>query len=319
MSKRNFWSKLKKPFLALAPMEDVTDFVFREILAEIAPPNVFFTEFTNADGLVSAGQKAVIKRLKYSERQRPIVAQLWGNNPEAMKEATRLVEKLGFDGIDINMGCPDKAVVKIGAGSALIENPELARKLIEATKLGAPSLPISVKTRIGFNIISTEPWIKFLLEQELACITIHGRTKKQMSKVPTNWDEVGKAVKIRDDMGAKTLIVGNGDVISQEDALEKVKKYGVDGVMIGRGIFANPWIFTDSEKKVHSVEENLDLLLKHTELFVNTWGDEKPFHIMKKFFKVYVKGFDGANELRQKLMECENLEEVRTEIDTYIL
>ncbi len=324
-----FWAELKKtkkPFLALAPMEDVTDFAFREILAETAPPDVFFTEFTNADGLMSAGRETVIKRLMYSEKQRPIVAQLWGNNPETMRGAATLVAELGFDGIDINMGCPDKSVVKIGAGSALIENWDLARELILAAKEGAKigeaeNLPVSVKTRIGFNKIVTEEWAEFLLNQGIACLTVHGRTKKQMSKVPANWEEIGKVAKVRDEMGVETLIVGNGDVESWEDAGGKAEEFGVDGVMIGRGIFSNPWIFEkegakkhsvcESEKTRHSVEEHLNLLLKHTQLFEETWGKEKNFAIMKKFFKIYVRGFDGANELRQRLMECGSFEEIQ--------
>lgn len=325
--KKSFWHKLQKPFLALAPMEDVTDFSFREILAEIGPPDVFFTEFTNTDGLTSTGKDAVIKRLKYSDRQRPIVAQLWGNNPKTMEEAARITKDLGFDGIDINMGCPDKAVIKIGAGSALIENPELAGQLIEAAKTGAPDIPISIKTRIGFNKIATESWIKYLLKQNIAAITVHGRTKKQMSKVPANWEEIEKAVKIRDEMNLDTLIIGNGDITNFEDAINKAKNYGVDGVMVGRGVFADPWIFAGKRSGTrdlnideslpvakHTEKECLDLLLKHTKLFVDTWGKEKPFALMKKFFKIYVRDFDGANELRQKLMECDSVDEVEIAI-----
>ena len=313
-----FWKNLrsaKKPFLALAPMEDATDYAFREILAKIAPPDVFFTEFTNTEGLMSVGREAVIKRLLFSKQQRPIVAQLWGTNPENMRKSTRIVAELGFDGIDINMGCPDKSVVKVGAGAALIENWDLAKKLIEAAKKGAEdaaevnanSIPVSIKTRIGFNKIVTEEWCEFLLQQNIACLTVHGRTKKQMSKVPANWGEIEKVVKIRDKLGAETVIVGNGDVKNRAEAEEKATNLGVDGVMIGRGVFENLWIF-EKIPRTHTKKECLELLLEHTKLFEEIGG--KTFAVMKKFFKIYVKGFDGAVDLREKLMGCENYNEV---------
>lgn len=319
MEKNNFWQKLKKPFFVLAPMEDVTDFVFREILAEIAPPDVFFTEFTNADGLISAGKTEVLKRLKYSEKQRPIVAQIWGNNPQSMKEAAKIVQDLGFDGVDINMGCPDKSVVKIGAGSALIENPDLAKELIEETRLGAPNIPLSIKTRIGFNNPKTQEWANFLLKLGIDCLIIHGRTKKQMSKVPANWEEIKKAVVLRNELGVKSLVVGNGDILSYQSGLQKHLEYSVDGIMVGRGILANPWFFAPLQLRSaqgeinlpsHSIAEKLNLLLKHANLFEQTWGKTKNFAIMKKFFKIYAKDFEGAVQLRENLMKCENYAEV---------
>ena len=293
-------------------MEDVTDHVFREILAEIAPPDVFFTEFTSAEGLCSAGYEKVASRLRYSEKQRPIVAQIWGVTPEKLRDAAKIVKKLGFDGIDINMGCPDKAVVKIGAGSALIENFDLASELIDAVKEGAKNIPVSVKTRTGFNKIITEDWTEFLLKQGIQALTIHGRTKKQMSKATASWEEIAKAVKVRDKVSPETVIIGNGDVLDYSDALDKANKSGVGGVMIGRGIFADPWVFAkDLIPKIRTTEEKINLLLKHAELFEITWGVQKNFAIMKKFFKIYVRDFEGSSELRQLLMKCTSFEEVK--------
>ena len=312
----NFWTKLNKPFTALAPMEDVTDFVFREILAEIARPDVFFTEFANVTGLISEGKEFVERRLKYSEKQRPVVAQIWGSEPKDYHEAAKYISSLGFDGIDINMGCPQKKVVKTKGGAALIKYPELAKEIIEATKEGAPNLPISVKTRIGYGTIKTEEWTRHLLNQDLAALTIHGRTRKQMSKGRANWEEIKKAVEIRDEVAPNTLIVGNGDVENYQQAKEKAKEYRVDGVMIGRGIFTNPWAF-EKEAKEHTKEEYLSLLLKHTKLFKATWEEKKNFAIMKKFFKIYVRNFDGAGELRKKLMECENYTQVKDLVKKY--
>ena len=309
---QNFWKELKKPFTALAPMEDVTDYVFREVLAEIAPPDVFFTEFTSVEGLCSAGYEKVVTRLKYSEKQRPIVAQIWGTNPQKFYETSKIVENLGFDGIDINMGCPDKAVIKIGAGAALIENLDLVAELIKAVKDGAKNIPVSVKTRTGFNKVITEDWAEFLLKQGVQALTIHGRTKKQMSKAAADWKEIAKAVKIRDKVSPKTIIVGNGDVLDYADACNKAVMFGVDGIMIGRGIFADPWIFVkDLIPKIRTTGEKINLLLRHSELFERTWGDQKNFAIMKKFFKIYVRNFEGSGELRQQLMKCASFEQVK--------
>jgi nifR3 family TIM-barrel protein len=311
----NFWTKLNKPFLALAPMYDVTDFVFREIVSDIAKPDVLFTEFVNTDALFSKGRDKVIRDLYLSKKQHPIVAQIWGINPDTFYKAAELVKEMGFDGIDINMGCPERTVVKNGAGSALIKNLDLAKKLIEAVKEGAKGLPISVKTRIGYNKIVTQDWISFLLEQKLDAITIHGRIATQKSEGNANWEEIGKAVLLRDKISPNTLIIGNGDAQSYKEALEKHKKYKVDGVMIGRGIFANPWVF---EKNInatkHSTQDSINLLLKHTKMYVDKWSNDKNFDVMKKFFKIYVRDFKGSSELRQKLMACKNYNEVEDTI-----
>src|SRR3989344_5899284 len=234
---KNIWQSLTKPFFVLAPMDDVTDTVFRQVVAVVSKPNLFFTEFTNVDGLQSVGREKVLTRLQHQKTERPLIAQIWGLNPENFCKSAQDISKMDFDGIDLNMGCPEHGTVKKGACSALINNPELAAQIIAATKKGAGDLPVSVKTRIGFSEIQTEEWCGFLLKQDIAVLTVHGRTVKEMSKVPAHWDEIGKVVKLRDKMGLKTLIIGNGDVENREDGLKKVQEYGVDGIMIGRGIF----------------------------------------------------------------------------------
>lgn len=321
---RNFWKDLKKPFYVLAPMDDVTDVVFREVVAEVAPPDVYFTEFTNVDGLQSKGREALMPRLKFTENQRPIVAQIWGKTPENYFKTAKELKEMGFDGIDINMGCPERAVVKNGCCSALIENRELAREIIEATIAGSGGLPVSVKTRTGLNNVVTEDWINFLLSFDLAAITLHARTAKQMSKVPADWEQIKLAVELRDQSGKDILVIGNGDVENREDGLRKVEETGCDGIMIGRGIFKNIWIFSEksdiSDQIGRSVGQRIGILLRHLELYQKEWGENsrgaKKFDILKKFFKVYISEFDGAAELRAKLMEIKNPTEVRDYFNT---
>jgi len=306
----SFWKTLQHPITVLAPMDDVTDFVFREIISEIAKPDVLYTEFTNTDALFSAGKKATDSNLLYSEKQRPIVAQIWGATPENYYKTAQYIKKLGFDGIDINMGCPDKKVMKIGSGASLITNKDLAQELIQAVKQAAPELPLSVKTRLAENEKDTEGWISFLLNQKLDALIIHCRSAKEKSKGDAHWDEIGKAVKLKNKISPETVIIGNGDVKSFTEVLEKQKTYGVDGVMIGRGVFTNPWVFDRKiEPTQHSINEYMDLLRKHLDLFNKTWGDTRNFENMKKFFKVYVNNFRGADNLRKKLMECHSYAE----------
>lgn len=317
---RNIWQELKKPIFILAPMDDVTDTVFRQIIADLARPDLYFTEFTSVDGMVSEkGFGPISKRLQFTKKERPIVAQIWGSDPEKFFNASQIIKKMGFDGIDINMGCPEKSVVKRGMCSALINNQELAAKIIRAVKDGG-GLPVSVKTRIGFRKIQTEEWLGFLLKQDLDALIIHGRTVSEMSKVPAHWDEIGKAVKLRDQINPETLIIGNGDVVSYEDGIEKVKTYGVDGIMIATGIFKNLWIF-DKSGELHdlSLKQRLEQLLKHTRLFVKTWGEKKSFAILKKFFKCYLSDFEGAAEIRAKFMETNNREDVEKLVQSYII
>lgn len=298
-------------------MDGVTDFVFREIITGVAKPNVLFTEFTNTEALVSKGYEKVISRLKFSQTQRPIVAQIWGLDPKNFYTTARLVKNLGFDGIDINMGCPDRAVMKLGSGASLIKNPTLAAGMIAATKEGAPGMPVSVKTRIGVTAIETEVWIRFLLGQRIDALTVHGRTAKELSKVPAHWDEIGKAVKLRDHIAPGTVVIGNGDITTMEQALRAHDSYGVDGVMIGKGVFYNPWVF-ERIPLHHTSVESLELLLKHTKLYCDTYPSPHRFPAMKKYFKIYVRSFSGATTLIKQLMETKSFEEVETLIKPYI-
>ncbi len=308
----SFWKKLPKPFTVLAPMEDVTNFAFREVVSRYLPkPDVLFTEFTNVDALTSDGYQKTIHRFKHSNYQKPIVAQIWGTNPENFMKSAKIARELGFDGIDINMGCPVRAVVKIGACSALINNRELVKEIIEATKKGAGDLPVCVKTRIGTKNVITDEWITYLLEQKLSAITIHGRTARQMSDVPANWEEIAKAVKIKNEISPDTIIIGNGDVKNYEDVIKNYDNYGVDGVMIGRGIFSNPWVF-EKEIRSHSFEESKKVLIKHLMLCDTDQHYDKlrfSYDAIKKFYKMYVNNFDGASKLRAELMATKTIEE----------
>ncbi len=306
--------------MILAPMDDVTDSAFRRLVAEIGKPDLFFTEFANVEGIFSAGNKTVMKKLYFTPDEKPLIVQLWGSTPEKYEKAAKLAGDMGFDGVDLNMGCPERSIMKKGCCAALINNPDLAGEIIAATKRGAAGkIPVSVKTRIGVNTIETERWLSFLLQQDIAALTVHGRTAKEMSKVPAHWDEIGKAVTLRDTLRKDTVIIGNGDIRSMEEANDVVAKYGVDGVMIGRGIFENIWVFNPSvDNESAPLAERLRLLLRHMELFEETWKGQKNFQILKKFFKIYVKGFDNASEIRIKLMDVKNPEEVMAVLREYL-
>ncbi|HEV3245078.1 MAG TPA: tRNA-dihydrouridine synthase [Candidatus Paceibacterota bacterium] len=305
---KNFWSELPKPFYALAPLEDVTDAAFRRLIAEYGKPDVMFTEFTSADGLLLAdehGQKQLRRKLLFSESERPIVAQLFTSSPERMESAAKVVRSLGFDGLDINMGCPDRAVEKSGCGAALIKHPTLARQLICAAKRRFDG-PISVKTRLGYNKDEIETWLPELLAEEPAAVTIHARTRKEMSDVPAHWDAIGRAVEIRNkyqgDALLRTLLVGNGDVKDLDDARERASATACDGVMLGRAIFGDPWLFSGRSDEP-SPQERIEALVRHLGLFDELLADSTNFAVMKKHFKSYVSGWDGAKELRIHLME----------------
>lgn len=308
---KNFWQKLDRPFTALAPMDDVTDNVFRKVMQHLGRPDVMFTEFTNVDGLVHGGNGIPIGKLKFTPDQHPIVAQLWGTDPENMEKSAKMVKDLGFDGIDINMGCPVRDVVKKGAGSGLIGNYKVAGELIDAAQKGAKGIPVSVKTRLGQKENIVREWTTFLLEKGIAALTIHGRLAKDMSAGFAKWDEVVKVVEIKNKIAPDTVIIGNGDVKSYAEVLEKRKIYGVDGVMIGRGVFANPWVFVKEKNDIHTKKEYLDALFYHLDLFEKTYKDRRNFAVMKKFFKMYVNGFPGAGKLRVKLMQAESPQEVK--------
>jgi len=300
-------------------MANVTDAAFRQIIAKYGKPDVMFTEFTSCDGLVSAGRGKLLVDLKFTPAEHPIVAQFFGSKPENFFNCAQLAQELKFDGIDINMGCPDRAVERQGAGAALIKTPELAQEIIAETKRGAPDLPVSVKTRLGYNKNILEEWLPKLLETGLAAITIHARTRKEMSDVDAHWDQVKRAVEITDDMGKETLILGNGDIGDIGEAKVKVQETGCDGVMIGRGIFGNPWLFSsERDYKTITLEEKLAVMLEHTFLFEKMFKDIKSFDVMKKHYKAYVAGFDGAKELRVKLMEAKSAEEVSQVITPYL-
>ena len=312
----NVWQRLSKPIFALAPMEDVSDSVFRQIVNSCGRPDVSFTEFTNVEGMHSRGRDAVIHRLKFTEGERPIIAQVWGTKPEDYRQAACELVEMGFDGIDINMGCPQKDVMKNGACAALVNNPTLAKEIIIATREGAGEAPVSVKTRIGFNSISSDSWISHLLSCGVAALTVHGRTAAEMSKVPCHWDEIAKAVAIRNDMKLETVILGNGDVSSRVDGLAKIAQYGVDGVMIGRAVFDDPWVFDrTSPKPAHTNRELLELMKKHVVLFETTWDTTKNYAVLKKFYKIYIRGFDGASDWRVRAMETNSPSDMYPIID----
>ena len=332
---------MKKPIIALAPMANVTDAAFRRIIAKYGKlarrgggpafanatagkPGVMWTEFVSCDGICSAGREKLLIDLKFSEKERPIVAQFFGAKPENFYKCAVLARELGFDGIDINMGCPDRAVERQGAGAALMKNPELAQEIIAATKRGAGNLPVSVKTRIGYDKDELKTWLPALLKAEPAAIILHLRTRKEMSDVPARWDTMSEAIKIRNKLRSKTLILGNGDIQSLEEAKEKAKKYGADGAMIGRGVFGNPWFFAGKFAEI-TVAQKLKVLLEHAKLFRSVFKINpktnrglKNYDNMKKHYKSYVSGFEGAKELRTKLMSARNYKEVEKEVRTFL-
>ncbi len=317
----NFWNELNRPFFALAPMEDVTDTVFRELINTLSEPNtlkLYFTEFTSIDGLCHPkGYNNVAHRLfvNPSEQARlaltggKLVAQIWGNSPDKFIKAAQIITQMGhFNGIDINMGCPDKSVVKHGSGSALIDNPNLVTDIIAATK-SATNLPVSIKTRIGTKTIVTESWLTHLLSQPIDALTIHGRTQKQMSDGQADWNEIGKEVRIKQTLNRNIPILGNGDILTVEQGLEMIEQHQLDGVMVGRGIFHNPWMF-DTKKTEVSLSERLETLLNHVQQYERTFANQKNFAQLKRFFKIYISKFDGASQLRDQLMRCNNAAEV---------
>jgi len=313
----NILQQLPRPFFVLAPMDDVTDTVFRQIVVDAAKPDLFFTEFVNVDGLQSPGRDKLIKKLQFTTKEQPLIAQIWGKNLENFRKTAAELVEMGFAGIDLNMGCPDKTVVKNGCCSALINNRELASQIIKATQEGAAGrVPVSVKTRVGFNHVDMS-WIEFLLEHNLDMLIVHGRTRKEMSEVPAHWDLIGQARELRDKISPNTLIVGNGDVENRAHGLELAQKYGLDGIMIGRGIFRDPFAFAEkSPWPEYTEEQRVSLYRKHVELFAATWQhNERKIHTLNKFCKVYINGFDGAKELREQLMAAKSTDELLALLD----
>lgn len=330
----NFWQTLPKPFCVLAPMADVTDAAFRRLIAKYSGPDarpngfktgrVMWTEFVSADGLAHPVARERLKiDLLYIEEERPIVAQIFGSNPENIFSAAKYCAELGFDGIDINMGCPDRSIEKQGAGAAAMKNPENAVKVIQAAREGTRAagreLPISVKTRLGYNKMEWKTWLPALLSQNLAALTVHLRTRKEMSKVPAHWDLMGEIVALCRDIAPDTLILGNGDVRSVAEASDLAHTYGCDGIMLGRAIFGNPWLFSKNQKEPN-VQEKLTVMVEHTKLFEEILGGHKNFAIMKKHYKAYVNNFPGAAELRQKLFdEAHTAGDVEKIVEEYLL
>ncbi len=311
----NFWQKLPKPFFILAPMDDVTDVVFRQVVARVAAPDVLFTEFVATDGLQSAGREHTLQRLEIEPNlSRPLVAQIWGANPDNYYTSAKEIAAMGFAGIDINFGCPERGIVARGCCGGMIGRYKEAAAIIEATKRGAGQLPVSVKTRIGLSEVITEEWASFLLEQGISALIIHARTVREMSRVPARWDEIAKVVALRDKLAPGTLIIGNGDVADRAEGLQRVAETGVDGIMIGRGIFHDIFAFSD-EPSPTTPSHRLGILLDHVQLYETT-GNSKPFHILKKFFKIYVSGWRGASDLRAQLMDTSTPDQVRTIIAT---
>lgn len=365
----NFWEQLYKqkketgkPFFCLAPMADVTDAAFRQIICDASRhgqenggPDVIWTEFVSADGLAHPkGRENLMLDLQFSEQERPIVAQLFSSNPENMRSAAKLCAELGFDGIDINMGCPDKTIEKQGCGSAMIKTPEKAVEVIRAAKKGitdaGKNIPISVKTRVGYYTETIDEWIPVLLKENIAALTIHARTRKDLSKVPANWNYVKKVVVLRDNIAPQTVIIGNGDVADIADGIEKANATGCDGIMIGRAVFGNPWIFDHDRVTVQkgswrqsfimrllpnkiakrlmgdsrytvskvTIEEKIAMIQTHTDLYEKMLGQTKHFSIMKKHYKAYAHGFVGAKELRIQLMESVSYDDVRKILQNFL-
>jgi tRNA-dihydrouridine synthase len=329
----NHLLKLPRPFLVLAPMDDVSDTVFRQIVAKCAAPDLAFTEFVNVDGLQSPGRPRLLKKLRFVASETSLIVQLWGLEPANFRAVAgqiadgSLARELGlpagcnFIGVDLNMGCPAKGEVKNGTCSALINNRPLAAAIIAATKEGlAGRLPLSVKTRVGFSAVDMD-WIRFLLNQELQMITVHGRTRQEMSKVPANWDLIGQARQLRDELAPDTLIVGNGDVTSHAHAQELAQRYQLDGIMIGRGVFHDPFVFAAASPWLdYSQAERLQLYRQHVQLFAATWQDnERPINTLNKFCKIYINGFDGAKELRDILMQADSTAELLAILDTNLV
>lgn len=315
---------LPRPFFVLAPMDDVTDTVFRQTVASCAAPDLFFTEFTNVDGLQSAGRPKLLRKLRFVPAETNLVAHIWGLKPENFYKTAQqiadgtfarelgLPEGRNFVGIDLNMGCPAKSEVKAGACSALINDRPLAGQIIKATQEGAAGrLPVSVKTRLGFSAVDMS-WPEFLLGHNLATLTMHCRTRKDMSKVPARWDYLAELVKLRDSIAPETLLVGNGDIESRQRGLELAERYRLDGIMIGRGVFHDPYVFADASPWASvGREDRLAMYRRQVELFAQTWqAGERNIKTLNRFCKVYVSDFDGAKELREELMAADSTDQL---------
>jgi tRNA-dihydrouridine synthase len=325
-----FLDNLPKPFFVLAPMDDVTDTAFRQVISECAPADLYFTEFVNVDGLQSPGRTKLSRKLLFTPNERPLIAQIWGKEPDNFfKTAQQIADgtfakELGLDGginfagVDLNMGCPQKNEVKSGTCCALMNNRDLAKQIIQATKEGlGDKLPLSVKTRTGYHEIDLS-WAEFLLKQDLSLLTIHGRTKRQKSQVPADWDIIGQIRELRDKLAPRTKIIGNGDVLSRERGLELANKYSLDGIMIGRGALHDPYVFSDNSPwQGLAKAQKLKLYEKHVRLFAEAYKEkEKPVYTLNKFCKLYINDFAGASELRAKLMSAGSTDDLLALLST---
>ena len=315
----NIWTILETPFTVLAPMEGVTDCVFRAVIEKAGRPDLFYTEFTNVSSFASEkGRHDALERLTVKEKDKPIIAQIWGKNPEHFGNLAKELESMGFSGLDLNFGCPDRHVNKAGGGAAMIKTPDLAVECIKQAKENT-NLPVSVKTRLGFTYTHEyKDWLSLLLNQNLAALTVHLRTRKEMSKVPAHYELIPEIIKLRNEIAPETKLIINGDIRDKNHVRELHEKYPeVDGFMIGRGVFANPFCFTD---KIPTKDELLDLFKFHLDKYDEHAKEVEryPFEPLKHFYKVYINSFDGDSDLRVKLMDCKTTTELRDKLSHFV-
>ena len=311
----NIWNELPKPFLILAPMEGVTDIAFRQVIAHAGRPDLFFTEFTNVSSYASEkGRWNALERLRIAPSDSPIIAQIWGKNPEHFAEVSGALQSLGFSGVDLNFGCPDKNVNRTGGGAAMIKTPDLAIECYRNARAHT-ELPVSIKTRLGWSQPDEfREWLPILLREQPAALTVHLRTKKEMSKVPAHYELIPEIIKMRNEISPTTKLVINGDIKDRAHALELHAKYPeVDGFMIGRGVFQNPYCFTNHQP---TREELMKLLDLHLDLYEKASSRTLLYEPLKHFFKIYVNNFPGASDIRAKLMETHSISEARAVLET---
>ena len=308
-----FWRQFKPGFTCLAPMEGVTDIAFRQVVAKAARPDIFFTEFTNVNSYSSEkGRHNALERFRILPEEKPIVAQIWGTKPELFTETAQAIKQLGFEAVDINMGCPDRHVVATGGGSGLIRTPELAKEIIRATKMAG--LPTSVKTRLGYSSVDEwRDWLTNILTEHPDALTIHLRTKKEMSKVAAHYELIPEIIALKNELSPETVLIINGDIETPADA-NKFIDMGVDGIMIGRGVFHNPFCFEKNPRE-HSRAELFELMRYHLDLYEKY--ELAPYDPLKHFYKIYINNFPGASDIRAKLMETKSIAEARETLDQY--
>lgn len=298
-----------KIFSVLAPMEEVSDTAFRQLLIQIGRPDIFFTEFTSIDGMFSKGRDNVLQRFKYDKNELPLIAQIWGKDISLYSKAVKLIIEKGFSGVDVNMGCPDKDVVKCEAGAALINNPDKVKSIIDSVREVDDKYPLSIKTRLGFNEENIN-WIEFLLTLKIDALSIHLRTAKAKSSGLPNYEIMMDISKLRDEISPNTVLICNGDIKSIQQGEDLCKSTGFNGYMIGREAVNNPYVFKGLNRNEFNKSMRIKLALKHTQIFEKKWNKEKNFNILKKFYVRYISNFEGAQELRTKLMETKSYADV---------